>query len=163
MPLPKTSVRHRVATVKCGFAIILMVMTAALAQTRSYPDKIRGYKVERTVVEMKKPEGQSNGNPDPDVDSLIRLGDPKLANVTPLGITFEVPVVVTPVKQSGRVDFLVFEDMMINGRKVAIDEYRHNFDLPNRKPATLDAPLSVYIHMPSALLAAIGEWSESKE
>jgi hypothetical protein len=62
------------------------VIAPALAQTRTYPDKIRGYKVERTVVEMKKPEGQSNGAvTESDVDSLIKLGDPKVARMTPLG------------------------------------------------------------------------------
>jgi hypothetical protein len=116
------------------------------------------------VVEMKKPEGQSNGTTsDADVDSLIKLGDPKVARVTPLGITFEVPIVVAPVKQSGHVDFLVFEDMNVNGRSVSIDEYQHEFDLPNRKPATLGSPLHIYIYSPNALLAAIGEWTDSKE
>jgi len=149
-----------------GLLIILVSMQWAAAQTRTYPDKIRGYKVERTVVELKKPEksSQSDGtNSDPEVDSLITLGDPKVAHATPLGITFEVPIVVAPVKQSGHVDFLVFEDMNVNGRTVDIDEYQHTFDLPNKAPATLTSPLRVYIYLPSALIAAIGEWTESKE
>lgn len=159
----RTSARPTLAIVS-GLIIILIATTPALAQTRTYPDKIRGYKVERTVVELKKPEGQSNGaNTDSDVDSLIKLGDPKVARVTPLGITFEVPIVVAPVKQSGHVDFLAFEDMNINGRSVDIDEYNHEFDLPNKKPATLGSPLRIYIYMPSALLAAIGEWTDSRE
>jgi len=148
--------------------IMLLAVTTAASQTRTYPDKIRGYKVERTVVEIKKPEkkGQTDGadsDGDGDVDSLITLGDPKVARVTPLGITFEVPIVVAPVKQSGRVDFLVFEDMMINGRSIEVDEYRHTFDLPNKAPATLKSPLNIYIYLPSALLAALGEWTESKD
>jgi len=152
------------AALACALFVLTIAMAPALAQTRTYPDKIRGYKVERTVVEMKKPEGQSNGvNTDSDVDSLIKLGDPKVARVTPLGITFEVPIVVAPVKQSGHVDFLVFEDMNINGRSVDIDEYRHEFELPNKKPATLGSPLRIYIYLPSALLAVIGESTESKE
>jgi len=146
--------------------IILLSVQWAAAQSRTYPDKIRGYKVERTVVELKKPDKseQSQGaNSDADVDSLITLGEPKVAQATPLGITFEVPIVVAPVKQSGHVDFLVFEDVNVNGRAVEIDEYRHTFDLPNKGPATLTSPLRVYIYLPSALVAAIGEWTESKE
>src|SRR6476659_3673815 len=108
----------RTTALACAL-VLTIVMATALAQTRTYPDKIRGYKVERTVVEMKRPEGQSNGAAaESDVDSLIKLGDPKVARMTPLGITFEVPIVVAPVKQSGHVDFLVFEDMSINGRSV---------------------------------------------
>jgi hypothetical protein len=155
---------RQAAALTCAVFILTILLTSALAQTRTYPDKIRGYKVERTVVEMKKPEGQPNGaGADSDVDSLIKLGDPKVARMTPLGITFEVPIVVAPVKQSGHVDFLVFEDVVINGRSVDIAEYRHEFELPNKKPATLNSPLRIFIYLPSALLAVIGESSESKE
>ncbi|MDX6405714.1 MAG: hypothetical protein QOH70_3169 [Blastocatellia bacterium] len=150
-------------------------------QGRTYPKEIRGYKVERTVVEIKKPEtktqqsskrgsgndgvdqGNSAANSDTYVDELIQLGKPQLTRVTPLGITFEVPIVVSPVKQNGRVDFLVFEDMVVNGTSVNIDEYHRAFDLPNKQPLTLREPLSFYIYLPSAMLAALGDWSDAKE
>src|ERR1044072_1883227 len=81
----------------------------ARAQARTYPDKIRGYKVERAVLEVKRPSSSKSGNngkaeqpaDDSNVDQLITFGKPTLARVTPLGITFEVPVVVAPVTQSG--------------------------------------------------------------
>jgi hypothetical protein len=167
------------------FSIIALAPTA-LPQARTYPKEIRGYKVERTVVEVKKPEtkNEKSGNaksqrgnddanqtanqtesstdPDSDVDALIQLGQPQLARVTPLGITFEVPIVVSPVKQSGHVDFLVFEDMVVNGTSVDIDEYHYAFDLPNKQTLTLRQPLRFYIYLPSAVLAALGDWSDSK-
>jgi hypothetical protein len=168
---------------------------ASLAQTgseRAYPKEIRGYKVERAVVEIKKPERKnddsSHGQNQPKIqnqtatdgtegqtasaatssaeanpDALIKLGKPQLARVTPLGITFEVPIVVAPVKQKGHIDFLLFEDMVVNGRSVEIDEYHREFDLPNKQPLTLREPLSFYIYLPGALLAAVDEWSNSKE
>ena len=166
-----------VLTFVCG-------VTTVLAQTRTYPKEIRGYKVERTVVEVKKPaaangqtrkdqsqrgnsnsDGQTSAEPnsESDVDELIKLGRPQLARVTPLGITFEVPIVVSPVKQSGHVEFLVFEDMLVNGSSVDIDEYHHSFDLPNKQLLTLREPLRFYIYLPSALLAALGDWSDTKE
>src|SRR4030095_16377781 len=87
--------QRQVAALACALSVLTFVIAPALAQTRTYPDKIRGYQVERTVVEMKKPEGQANGTvAESDVDSLIKLGDPKVARMTPLGITFEVPIVV---------------------------------------------------------------------
>jgi hypothetical protein len=180
--------------------LVIIIPTGASAQTRTYPKEIRGYKVERRVVEVKKPEKQNgksgtnpttspgtNPSPNPstnqtqsgtnnsdgqtssestsesDEDALIRLGTPQLARVTPLGITFEVPVVVSPVKQSGHVDFLMFEDMVVNGSSVEIDEYHRAFDLPNKDPLTLREPLRFYIYLPNALLAALGDWSDSKE
>jgi hypothetical protein len=163
--------------------LALAGVTTVLPQARTYPKEIRGYKVERTVVEIKKPETKSpkSGNENDrtrndgadksdtaansaeDVDELIQLGKPQLARVTPLGITFEVPIVVSPVNQSGHIDFLVFEDMVVNGTSVNIDEYHRAFDLPNKQPLTLREPLRFYIYLPSAMLAALGDWSDSKE
>jgi hypothetical protein len=163
-----------------AFLVLITLANTALSQTHSYPDKIRGYKVERTVVEIKKPESkttsQSKGkaqtndsqddsgpNDDADVDQLIRFGQPALARITPLGITFAVPIVVAPVKQKGHVDFLVFEDMTINGRSVEIADYNRSFDLSDKQAITLHEPLRIYIYLPSALLAALGEWTDSQE
>jgi hypothetical protein len=133
----------------------------ATAQAPVYPKEIRGYKVERAVVELKKDPKQPST--DLDEDALLRLGDPKLVRATPLGITIEVPIVVSPVKQKGHVDFLVFEDMAVNGTSVEIDEYRQKFDLPNKKPLTLNDPLKLYISLPGAVFTAIDDWSNSKE
>ena len=145
------------------FGTTALVNGVSTAQTsaRPYPKEIRGYKVERTVVELKKPEKASNR--DSDVDALIQFGKPQFARVTPLGISFEVPIVIAPVEQSGHVDFLIFEDMVVNGTSVEIDEYHRSFDLPNKQPLTLREPLRFYIYIPSALLAAVDDWSNSKE
>ncbi len=163
--------------------LALVTVTTVSPQTRAYPKDIRGYKVERTVVEIRRPETKNPkaGNDksqipsddadqsgratssEADVDQLIQLGKPQLARVTPLGITFDVPIVVSPVKQSGHVDFLVFEDMVVNGTSVNIDEYRRVFDLPNKQTLTLRDPLRFYIYLPSAMLAALGDWSDTKE
>jgi hypothetical protein len=163
--------------------LVIIIPNGGAAQPRTYPKEIRGYKVERTVVEVKKPEtkneksgndkgqrgndgaslGNSPSDPDSAVDSLIQLGKPQLARVTPLGITFAVPIVVAAVKESGHADFLMFEDMVVNGTAVEIDEYHRAFDLPNKQPLTLGEPLRFYIYLPNAVLAAIGEWSESKD
>src|SRR6266576_1688549 len=157
----------------CLFSIVMFITVAgtpsALAQTRAYPDRIRGYKVERTVVEVKSAKNNNgaadNGakSGDSNVDQLLSFGKPALARVTPLGITFEVPIIVAPVTQNGKVDFLVFEDIEINGRSVDISEYNHEFNLPSSAPLTLKNPLRIYIYLPGAMLAAIGEWTDSKE
>jgi len=184
IPQPVTAsalitIQKAFVVLSCFVLTILSGTVAALPQTPSYPKEIRGYKVERTVVEVRKPDpkNQRSGNTgssnagavqadtanSEDVDALIQLGKPKLSRVTPLGITFEVPLVVAPVKQSGHVDFLVFEDMVVNGTSVNIDEYQRPFDLPNKQPLTLGDPLSIYIYLPSAMLAALGDWNDSKE
>jgi hypothetical protein len=175
--------RGKLVAISCVVLTLVSGVTIVSPQARTYPKDIRGYKVERTVVEVRKPEmkspttgndksqtpnngtDQSDGatNSETDVDQLIQLGKPQLARVTPLGITFDVPIVVSPVKQSGHVDFLVFEDMVVNGTSVNIDEYRRVFDLPNKQTLTLREPLRFYIYLPSAMLAALGDWSDTKE
>ena len=175
-----TEMRKRFVAIICG-GMVLGGATTVLPQTRPYPKEIRGYKVERAVVEVKKAEmknqksdnrrtgndgadqADSAATADGDVDQLIQLGRPQLARATPLGITFAVPIVVSAVKQSGHVDFLVFEDMVINGTSVDVDEYHRTFDLPNKQPLTLREPLRIYIYLPSAVLAALGDWSDTKE
>src|ERR1043165_3500444 len=101
-----------------GIALFLTSMPmAASGQSRSYPDNLRGYKVERAVVEIKKPENKNQanegeaGSSDSDVDQLITFGQPSIAHATPLGVTFEVPVVVAPVKKNGEehVSLFVFK------------------------------------------------------
>ena len=183
--LPTCSSWVKLCYVLALSCLVILVPGSGAAQTRTYPKEIRGYKVERTVVEVKKPEQQSGNsapgksqtgdgnnsdrqtsresNSESNVDALIRLGKPQVERVTPLGITFKVPIVVSPVKQSGHVDFLVFEDMVVNGTSVDIDEYHHTFDLPNKKALTLGDAVYIYIYLPSALLAALGDWSDSKE
>ncbi len=141
---------------------------STLAQKPSYPKKIRGYKVARAAVskinkQQKKSEDTSADQRESETDALIRFGDAQLARVTPLGITLEIPIVIAPVQQKGRVDFLVFEDMVVNEIPVEIDEYRRTFDLPNKEELTLREPVRFYIYLPSAVLAAIDEWSNSKE
>jgi len=137
-------------------------MMSVSAQTQRFPKEIRGYKVERAVVEVKKTPQQKDADQLGEKD-LIKFGDPKLIKATPLGITLEIPVVVSPVTQKGAIDFLMFEGMEVNGTSVSIDDYAQRFDLPDKRPLTLKHPLKIYINLPSAILAAVGEWTDSKE
>jgi hypothetical protein len=53
--------------------------------------------------------------------------------------------------------------MVVNDIPVQIDEYHRSFDLPNKEELTLREPVKFYIYLPNAVLAAIDEWSNSKE
>ncbi len=161
--------------------MMLVGAPAAFAQARSYPKEIRGYKVERAAVEIKSAEKASTDKTKPrsdgsnsdqtvtqpasdaEVDQLITFGMPGLARFTPLGITLDIPIVVAPVKQGGHVEFLLFEDITVNAHSVEIDEYHRAFDLPKKRPLTLHEPLRFFISTPVAALAAVDEWSNSKE
>jgi len=139
------------------FALLILVAAPStpLAQSVGYPKEIRGYKVERAAVELretKQKNAQQNTTPQP-----ITFGSPRVAAITPLGITLEIPVVVAPVKQKGHVDFLVFEKMKVKDTSVEIDEYHRAFDLPNKKPLTLKEPLRFYVYLPNAIMVAIDD------
>jgi hypothetical protein len=176
-------------TIKCAALILLLFAAPAAASlsfatapqqqsspplvkpntttARAFPKEIRGYKVERAKVEIRKPkDNQSQAQATSgatDADALIQFGEPRIARMTPLGITMEVPVTVAAVKQGGRVDFLSFEDMVVNGTPVTIEDYMRPFELPNKSPVLLPEPVRVFISTQSALLGALGEWNSTKE
>jgi hypothetical protein len=147
------------------FVLLINVGPNLLAQARTYPKEIRGYKVKLRDVDDEKSNKKSKDKTDSDseTDQLIQFGQAQLANASTSGLTLEIPLVVGPVKNSGHVEFLVFEDIVINGKQVEIDEYQHPFDLPGKQQLTLTEPLSLFISMPSVLSAAFEEWSDSKE
>lgn len=144
--------------------VTLLLATVVVPQQRSYPKEIRGYKIERAKVEVRaqktETEARKTGE---DVDALIQFGEPRVARVTPLGLTLEVPITIAAVKQGGQVDFLIFEEMVVNGTPVSVDEYDHPFELPNKNALTLSVPIRLFISAPRVLLGALDEWGNSKE
>jgi hypothetical protein len=135
------------------------------ATPRAYPKEIRGYKLARAKVEIKKnAEAKKDGGDDAqDADALIQFGEPRIVSTTPLGITLEVPVTVAAVKQGGRVDFLTFEDMVVNGMPVTIEDYMNPFDLPNKQAVALPQPVRLFISSPRAIAGALNDWSNPQE
>lgn len=172
--------QRRIAALAVGLTLFFSVFTFAQrpavntssshpsASRRDYPKEIRGYKVELAKVEIKKQAARENDSAKAageaeEEDTLIQLGEPKVTSLSPLGIGLEVPVRVAAVKQGGRVDFLTFEEMTVNGTPVTVNEYPHSFDLPTREAVTLAKPISIYISTPRVLMGALGEWNQPKD
>jgi hypothetical protein len=132
------------------------------ANGQRLPKEVRDYKVERAQVEVKRARNPRNERvEDPEIP--LRLGEALLVRVSPLGVTFDVPVIVAAVKQEGDVEQLVFEDIRVNDMPVTVDDYLHPFALPNRQPLTLAPPLRVFVSTPRALLSTIDELLNSRE
>ena len=167
-----------------GLLILLLLTSAlvALAQTnegttRPMPKEVRGYKIHRAQVEMKKPSESGKKKPDKKSEKekferdeydeteplLVRLGDPELVGVTPLGVTFDIPVILAAVKHQGDVDLLVFEDMKVNDTPVTLDDYVHPFKLPHKEPLTLVPSVRIFVSTPQAFLRTIDDVFNSKE
>jgi hypothetical protein len=135
-------------------------------EEHSYPKSIRGYKIEHArIVVSKQTDVKTRGEVSPDpstADAYVSLGDPKVVRITPLGITFEIPVVLSGLKEGGHVDFLSFKDVVVNGTPVEVEDYTNQFDLPNEGRFDLPSPVRVYLSTPHAVIGAIDEWSDSK-
>jgi hypothetical protein len=162
--------------------LMLLVLTSTVGMfaqdgtSRPLPKEMRGYKIHRARVEMKK-TNESGKKPDKQKEKdksekdeydeaeplLIRLGEAELVGVTPLGVTFDVPVILAAVKQQGDVDRLVFEDMRVNDTPVTLDDYVQSFKLPNKEPLSLQPPLRIFVSTPQAVLRTIDEIFNSKE
>jgi hypothetical protein len=140
-------------------------------KNNTLPKEVRGYKVHRAEVEMKPTESdkkrpeQKNGKEQYDEDEplLVRLGEAQLVSVSPLGVTFDVPVVVGVVKQQGDIDRLVFEDIRVNDISVRLADYVHPFALPNKEPVALARPLRIFVSTPQAVLRTIDDLLDSKD
>src|ERR1700682_5963511 len=122
---------------------------------RVYPKEIRGYKLERVAIEPKQRSYDTNSE-------VLTFGPASVINIAPLGVTLELPIVISPVKQKGRVDFLTFYDVTINGTNVEIDDYSESFELPTERALTLPRPLRIYVAMPRALIGAVLEWASPR-
>jgi hypothetical protein len=133
------------------------------APKRDYPKEIRGYKLARAKVEIKKTSKNDDEKTANDTDALIQFGEPRVVKTTPLGITLEVPVTVAAVKQGGHVDFLTFEDVVVNGMPVTIEDYMNPFELPNKEAVSLPQPVRLFISSPRALAGAISDWRNPQE
>lgn len=151
-----------------SLALLSCLTFSSAAQSErehTYPEEIRGYKLERAKITIRHEENSQGAGRDTalaDQDALIEFGEPHLASFSPFGITLEVPVKVAAVKQGGKVDFLTFEDMVVNGTPVTVEDYMHSFNLPNKKPLALPEPIKLYISTPRAITAALGEWNNSQ-
>ena len=143
------------------FSYLLLFCSVAHPQQPSYPKEVRGYKVELTAVEVKQDQKRTGDSVQS--TSLVRFGEAKLARVTPLGITLEIPLVIAPITQKGRVHELLFQDIVVNGTPVEIDDYLRPFDLPNNRDLVLKEPLRFFVSLPNTMLAGISELAYSKE
>jgi hypothetical protein len=162
--------------------LVLLPTLVALAQqnddtNRPMPKEVRGYKIHRAQVEMKKPGESKQKKLDKKSEKekferdeydeteplLVRLGEAELVGVTPLGVTLDVPVIIAPVNHQGDVDLLVFEDMRVNGTSVTLDDYVHPFKLPNKEPLTLAPSVRIFVSTRQAVLRTIDDVFNSKE
>src|SRR6266436_1228469 len=147
----------------CLYGVNLSAQTKAGSSARDYPKSIRGYKLEKARIRVSKQKSESRGDPGEDIpDAIVQIGTARIASLTPLGITFELPVSLSAVRQGGHVDFLTFENVIVNGTQVQVEDYHSEFELPVSGTTELPSPIRVSVSLPHALFGALDEWSDSK-
>jgi len=137
----------------------LMLCTTALSQ--AYPNKIRGYKVHNAKVTIRTPDTANSVSDDKSAE--IILGRPKLSDVGLTAITFDVGAEVTSSDHSGKVDFLTFSDLKINGIAVEIEEYTARFAFKKGERIVLPQNARVVISTLNLARAARNELLDPKK
>ncbi|HMT08547.1 MAG TPA: hypothetical protein PKA82_11130 [Pyrinomonadaceae bacterium] len=141
-------------------ALVVSMAISLSAQSQVYPDKIRGYKVHRAKVSVRTPDSTS---PKAESSAEIVLGKPKLDDVGLTGVTFEVGAEVTSSDHSGKVEFLTFSDIKVNGIAVSVEEYANKFEFKKGERIVLPMPASVTISTLNMARAARNELLDPKK
>ncbi len=109
-----------------GFVLGLAVTAAS----QELPTEIRGYKVHT-------PGTSASNDPNAGHGAFVRLDKPAIKLDGLLSVGVEAGGEFTSLEQSGRVEFLSFHDIRVNGIAVEIDEYQHKFKFKKGEPVVL--------------------------
>jgi hypothetical protein len=140
-----------------SLSLLLLVLFTTGIFAQDLPRSIRGYRVhgDKITVSTSKTE-------DP-TDASVKIGDPALVEAGLTGVTFELPAEVLAAKQSGKVDFLSFTDVKVNGISVDVEEYSHKFSFKKGEAVPLPKPARIFLPATAVVQAAWREMRESKE
>lgn len=142
------------------FAIVLALSLLPAAYSQEFPSKIRGYKVYDAKIRVTNSRDKTG--PTDTTEALIKLTDPQIADIALSGITMEIGAEVTAGRQSGKVDFVTFNDFRVNGIEVQVEEYKHPFSFKKGESVKLPKPARVAISITNLPKAAYKEFSQSK-
>ena len=151
------SKEERQAPARLLLSLFLVVISAVPTLAQDLPDKIRGYKVHSDKIEVSTVG--TGGKPS---DASVKIGEPKLVEAALTGITFELPAEIQAAKQSGRVDFLAFQDVHVNGISVDVEEYRNRFDFSKGEFVALPKPARIFLPATGILQAGWKEMRDSR-
>ena len=102
-------------------AFILSLLFSLPVYSQNYPDKIRGYKVYQTKIIIRTEVGKTSEKTDS--EAIVKIGEPELTDISLTGITLEVSAEIEGIEQNGKIDFVSFKDIKVNGLNVEIEEY----------------------------------------
>ncbi len=137
-----------------------VLMLTHFAAGQSLPSKIRGYRVYDAAVTIVNANDLTVNSREP--DAVVKLLDPRIVSIGVFGAVIRIGAEVTATKQSGRVDFMTFDDIRVNGIAIEVEEYANPFKFREDEIATLPAPAIISIKTANLAIAAYKEIVESK-
>lgn len=141
-------------------AFLLGFLLAAYTFAQDLPKEIRGYKVYKTDISVSTTDRKADKKGS---EARVKIGDPEVADLSFSGVTFELPAEMTAYDQSGRVDFLMFHDMKVNGLDVEVEEYKNAFSFKKNELVMLPKPARIFLGTRQMIKGAWKEMAESKK
>ena len=139
---------------------ILSLLFSSPVYSQNYPDKIRGYKVYQTKISIRTEVEKTSEKTDS--EAIVKIGDPELTDISLTGITLEISAEIEGIEQNGKIDFVSFKDIKVNGLDVEIEEYKESFELKKNEKVILPKPVKAFISSGQTLRGAFKELKESK-
>ena len=142
----------------CPAVLILCFSFVVFAQ--DLPDEIRGYKVYKAKISV----GGETGKTKPkEAEAVVKLGDPQPLDVSLSGVRFEISAEISALRQSGKIDFITFDNFRVNDLPVEIEEYTASFEVSKNKSIRLPKPVEIAVGFGQTLRGVWQERRDSKE
>ena len=142
------------------FSLLLtMLATAGFSYGQELPSSIRGYKVHRIKIQVRTAGESASNRQDP----TVNVGQPEVVYVSLEGLTLQATAEVSGLRQNGRVDSLMFQDVAVNGIPLRIDDYEHPFDVTGSTTVKLPFPVRATVSTSSVAKAAYKEATDARD
>ncbi len=157
-------IHHKTVSPYLLFFLLFGSFVHSAAQDR-LPSKIRGYKVHSEILEIASDRSSLADPSEPDVaaPANVFISDPEILDLSLTGVGLSFPVEVLSRDQSGKVDFLSFHEVRVNGIAVELPDYTHKFKFEKGETVKLPEPAEVLIPTSGLVRAAWQEIRETKD
>jgi hypothetical protein len=142
-------------------AVLVFIFATGIASAQELPDRIRGYKVHKQIVTVSETT-ELNSTSSPAVATNVDPDKIALKDISLTGVSFEMPIELSAMPHSGRVDFITFSEMTVNSIPVTVDELRAEFRFRKGEQVLLPSPVTIFVPTHRLVQAAWREMRDSQ-
>lgn len=146
---------------RAAAVVVACLIAAGIAHAQELPDRIRGYKVHKQIVTVSE-SAEPNSRSSPAVATNVDPDKIALKDISLTGMSFEMPIELSALPHSGRVDFIAFSEMTVNGIPVTVDEFRTEFRFRKGEQVLLPSPVTIFVPTHRLVRAAWREMRDSQ-